>query len=372
MLVASDPVLKWEDNPADLVIWPNPTTHQLFNFTVRKEFESALDLGCGCGVQALGAAPHCESVLATDLNPRAAEFTAFNARLNGIENVRSAAGDCFDPAGDSRFDLIVANPPFFITPSSGLTYCENDLDLDLFSRRLAREAPAHLTECGFFQMICEWVEIEGQPWRERIAEWMNATGCDAWVIKQYTMTPSKYGSERSHQRPPGGARAFYSDWIAYSHRNQIIAIHGGLITMRKRTGANWLRIDDRPVSLDAAVGDLILAGFRARDVLDSNQDGALLEARPRLAAGVRLVQLLGASGQGWKQESLRLHLAGGMPRQIDIDPGVAEFIAQFDGIRKLGDVIQAFAQKANAPPGRVTQESLAVTKRLLSDGYVEI
>ncbi|HEY7336449.1 MAG TPA: methyltransferase [Bryobacteraceae bacterium] len=370
MLVASDPVLKWEDDPADLVLWPNPTTEQLFNFTIRKPFGSALDLGCGCGVQALGAATHCGSVTATDLSARAAEFTVFNARLNGIENVECAAGDGFDPVRGRRFDLIVANPPFFITPSSGLSYCENSLGLDLFCRRLAREAADHLNEQGFFQMVCEWVEIEGEPWRNRIAEWMEGSGCDAWAIKQYSMTPSKYGSERAHQRPPGGEHEFFAEWIAYARANRIAAVHGGVISMRKRSGKNWLRIDEEPISLKAAVGDVVLGAFSARDVLDV--EAGLMRLRPRLAADARLVQLMGASDGQWSRQSLRLHLTGAMPRQIDIDPAVAQFIAQFDGKRRLDELIQALAERVNAPAQQVAGESIAVVRKLLAEGYIEV
>ena len=41
---------------------------------------SALDLGTGCGIQALLAAKHSERVVATDVNERALAFAAFNAR----------------------------------------------------------------------------------------------------------------------------------------------------------------------------------------------------------------------------------------------------------------------------------------------------
>ena len=33
------------------------------------------------------------------------------------------------------------------------------------------------------QMLCEWAQIKDQPWEERIAEWLQQTGCDAWVMK---------------------------------------------------------------------------------------------------------------------------------------------------------------------------------------------
>jgi SAM-dependent methyltransferase len=374
LLVASDPVLRWEDDPTDLVLWPNPTTHQLFNFTIRKPFRSAFDLGCGCGIQALGAAAHCESVVAADLNARAAEFSAFNARLNGIANVEFLAGDCYQPVEGRTFDLIVANPPFFITPSSGLMYCENSLDLDLFCRKLAREAPRYLNESGFFQMVCEWVEIQGQLWHERIAEWMDQSGCDAWVLRQYSLSPSKYGSERAHQRPPGSdpeGHEFFSNWISYVHQKKITAIHGGLIAMRKRSGANWLRIEDEPVSVDSPFGDLILEGFEARDLLDGKVDAELMELSPRLAQHTRLVQVMGPSDQGWSPRALRLQLTGPRSRQIDIDPGVAQFIGGLTGAARLGQLIQQMAGRADAPPEQVARECVAVIRKLLAQGYLQ-
>lgn len=375
LLVASDPVLKWEDDPSDLVLWPNPTTQQLFNLTIRKPFDSALDLGSGCGIQALGAAEHCKSVVATDLNPRAAEFTAFNARLNGISNVECLTGDSFEPVKGRAFDLIVANPPFFITPDSGLLFCENSLELDLFCRRLAREASQYLNESGFFQMVCEWVELKDQPWRDRIAEWVESTGCDAWVIHQYSMSTSKYGGERGHQRPPNtdaDGHRFFADWLAYAHTKKIAAVHGGLITLRKRSGPNWLRIENEPVSLDAPIGDLILDGFLARDLLDANSDVALMEIRPRLAKEARLVQTLGQSDQGWGGRSLRLHLVGQRPRQIDIDPSVAQFVARCNGSARLGELVQELAVSAAAPVDRVARESVGIVRKLLAEGYLEV
>ena len=36
--------------------------------------------------------------------------------LNRIDNVAIAEGDLFEPAGDLRFDLIVSNPPFVVSP----------------------------------------------------------------------------------------------------------------------------------------------------------------------------------------------------------------------------------------------------------------
>src|SRR5581483_11200196 len=94
----------------------------LAKLTVRRRVGSALDLGTGCGILALLAADHAGRVVATDVNPRAVNMAAFNARLNGLENVEALTGDLLAPVRGRRFGLIVANPPFVISPESGYLY----------------------------------------------------------------------------------------------------------------------------------------------------------------------------------------------------------------------------------------------------------
>ncbi|HYC19467.1 MAG TPA: HemK2/MTQ2 family protein methyltransferase [Candidatus Bathyarchaeia archaeon] len=71
--------------------------------------DSVLEVGTGCGVIAKRLAERARCVIATDKNPRAVE----NARLNGVEAIM---GDLFADL-DSRFDLIIFNPPYL--PSRG-------------------------------------------------------------------------------------------------------------------------------------------------------------------------------------------------------------------------------------------------------------
>ena len=39
-------------------------------------------------------------------------------------------GDCFEPVAGRAFDLILSNPPFFITPQTDFVFCENPMELD--------------------------------------------------------------------------------------------------------------------------------------------------------------------------------------------------------------------------------------------------
>ncbi len=70
---------------ADAVMGPGPTTLELLRNLPARCDGAVLDLGTGAGTFALALAGRGASrVVATDLNPRAASITRFNARLNGL------------------------------------------------------------------------------------------------------------------------------------------------------------------------------------------------------------------------------------------------------------------------------------------------
>ena len=66
--------------------------------------DSVLEVGTGCGIIAKMVAKRARCVMATDKNPRAVA----NAKLNGVEAIM---GDLFADL-DSRFDLVIFNPPY--------------------------------------------------------------------------------------------------------------------------------------------------------------------------------------------------------------------------------------------------------------------
>jgi methylase of polypeptide subunit release factors len=86
--------------------------------------KKVLDIGCGSGVIALYAAKlGAESVVATDIDPRALENTRFNARRLGFAKkietrlVRPEDPGAFAVARPGEvFDVIVSNPPWQVDP----------------------------------------------------------------------------------------------------------------------------------------------------------------------------------------------------------------------------------------------------------------
>lgn len=85
--------------------------HELVRDEV-KPSDRVLDMGAGCGINALLAALTSSDVVAVDINPKAVEATAANAVRNGLaDRIQVAISDLFD-AVQGSFDVIAFNPPF--------------------------------------------------------------------------------------------------------------------------------------------------------------------------------------------------------------------------------------------------------------------
>jgi 16S rRNA (guanine1207-N2)-methyltransferase len=102
------------------------------------EGDQVLDIGCGAGV--IGVAAHrrgAASVDMVDANLLAVQAAARNAARLSVPG-RVVAGNVYEPVRDSRYDLIVSNPPF---------HRGKDIDLSV-ADRLIGEAPRHLLPGG--------------------------------------------------------------------------------------------------------------------------------------------------------------------------------------------------------------------------------
>ncbi|OAP22621.1 MULTISPECIES: HemK2/MTQ2 family protein methyltransferase [Amycolatopsis] len=124
---------------------------QLLGEAVLDEVEAGdrvLEMGAGCGVNALIAATKASEVLAVDINPAAVENAKDNALRNGLDDrVEVRRSDIFSDV-DGVFDLIVFNPPFsWFTPRNMLEAATADENYGALTR-FFREAREHLSEKG--------------------------------------------------------------------------------------------------------------------------------------------------------------------------------------------------------------------------------
>jgi methylase of polypeptide subunit release factors len=377
LLLASDSFQQLA-SPAgvDHVLGLNRTARYLLDFTVPRAARETLDLCSGSGIHGLAAAARSGRVTCADLNPRATAFAAFNAALNGVDNVDCVTGDRFAPVAGRRFDHVICNPPFVLAPAAEYVYRDNPLPLDAFVAGLAREAPAFLEEGGCFQMICEWVEVAGEPWQNRVGRWLEGNGCDVWLLRDYEGDPARYAEMRLRERLPAGEEEderVFRRWVEHYETHGVVAIHGGLVAMRRRDGTNWLRIDEVGEAHAKGLGKAVLDGFTARDFLDAHHDDErLLGARLRVADGCRLVQDHRWADGTWRPGPLRLGQADGLRQRIDLDPGVAAFLGRFDGGGTVAEVLAELAAEVHAAPAEISAETLRAVRRMVELGFLQV
>ena len=352
------------------------STIALSNLTIRRQSRRTLDLGAGCGVHAFLAAPHSDHTVAVDINPRAVQLAQFNAKLNAISNIECLQGDFFKPVTDQKFDLVVSNPPFVISPETRFIYRDGGMEADSVTRKIVREVPRFLHEGGFCQILCNWAETNGQDWQKRLENWFEGTGCDAWVMRSESLTAATYASTWiKHTEFFDQATKFaerFQKWMAYYERLGIESVGAGLITMRKAEGkANWFSADESPKKMLGPCGESIARGFELRDFLETvRDDNTLLNSRLRHSPDIRLEQQFEPAEQGWKATASFISLSKGFAYKGNSDPLIANLLIKCDGQKPLNDLIPDMAASLGADPEQIAPTLCQLIRKLIEQGFL--
>jgi len=373
LLLLSD----WPRSPSrplrpDHVLGPNPSAALLANVTVRPQVGSVLDLGTGCGIQALLAARHAGRVVATDLNRRAVAIAAFNAGLNDA-HVDCVEGDLFEPVHGQCFDLVVSNPPFVISPDASFMFRDSDSGGEGIARRIISGVSRRLNQRGFCQLLMNWADIDGVDWRERIEQAFADCGCNAWVLSLQRAEPDVYASLwiQHEVRTASAVGDTLDEWLRYYEHEGITGISWCVVTMRRAPGLDaWFRLDELPSGIHTPAGNHLLRCFEAHELLAGLGDEALLELRPRLAPETRLEQHFTPASDGWAPGEGRLRLAGGLPVEPSVDTGVANLLASCDGSLPLRELLAQAAAAAGMPTDTVVRAGAGVARQLIETGFL--
>ena len=375
LYVAFDLPRRLQEGMPDYVMGIGRSSITLANLTVRRNSTATLDLGTGCGIQALQAARHSDHVFAADLNPRAVSMAAFNAKLNNLHNMECVEGDLFAPVAGKKFDLVISNPPFVISPENQYIYRDGGMEGDELCRKIVREVPAFLNEGGFCQILCNWVEKAGQDWQARLADWFRGTGCDAWVMRSETQDIETYATTWIRHTELHDTSEFaprFEQWVRYYEGQGIHAMSAGVITMRRTERRTpWFRADDAPRAMIGPAGEAIERGFELYDFLETvRDDAALLGSRLLFSPDISLVRRLLPSSEGWQEDAMTLSLNRGFSYSGEVDQYVADILIACDGQNRLDQVIEKIAALPGIDPGTLKPTFCMVVRRLIEHGFL--
>jgi len=353
---------------SDHVLGISPASTSLAQLTIRDRVARALDLGTGCGVQALHLADHADRVVATDVNPRALWITRFNAALNDVaERVDVRDGSFFEPVRDERFDLIATNPPFVISPATGerLVYRDSGLPGDRVVEDIVRAAPAHLTEGGWCQILANWVISADEPWDDRLAGWL-CDEVDALVIQREVLDPAAYVElwlkDSGHHGGPDYLRR-YDTWLSWFEQQRIEAVGFGWINLH-RTGRDDPRREllEWPYDVEQPVAPALRAWGEAVRVDVS------AESRLVLAPDVQQ-ETIGAPGAA-DPETVLLRQQRGLRRARRTDTVEAALAGACDGELTVGQILDAVAQLLGLDPVQTRATYLPMAQELVREGFL--
>lgn len=374
--VASDWSTRRTGHPVapDHVLGVGGASTMLAQCTVRPDVDTALDIGTGCGVQALHLAGHARRVVGTDISSRCLDLAAFNAALNGMA-LELRRGSLFEPVKGERFDLVVSNPPFVIgSPDAARhDYRDSGLAGDAVCEALVRDASAHLSEGGWCQLLANWEITDGDDWAAGPRGWVEASDLDAWVIQREVQDPAEYvetwlrdAGEQLHDAATG---ALYDEWLEGLTRRGVIGVGFGLVTLR-RSGRSvparrfqhasqpWVQ----PVAADVeqwfAVQDLLAAGA-AQVLLAPLRVAAdvLVEERRRPGEEATATSLVRTTGMAWSGP---------------VDTFGLAVLDGLDGVRAAGEVVAQVAEQQGVDAGEALAASVPVLVHLAEEGFLRV
>lgn len=321
--------------------------------TIRQPARSALDLGTGCGVQALLASRHAERVVATDVHERALTYARINAALNEITNVELRKGDLFEPVSGERFDLIVSNPPFVVSPDSELVFRDSHLPGHEVSRVVIGEAQERLEKGGHATILCSWIAPTDDHWSMPLREWV-VDGSDALLLQFTSVTPLEYAATWTGE---------IDRWLAYYGNEAIERISTGAAVLRRRAGG-------RVVAYQANSAPRQNAGDQLVRILDAEplDDHSLLAGRFRLV-GHRLRQEASYADDGYTIELTGVEIAGS-PLNVRVEPLAVHALPRLDASTSVADVIERTARETGLDQRNLEAATLTSVRRLYARGFL--
>ena len=367
----------------------------LAGLTPRTRVRSALDLGCGCGIQTLYLLRHAEHVVATDISERALAFTAFNAALAGVcvmgdpdagsggggGRLELLRGSLLEPVAGRRFDLIASNPPFVLTPpavrEAGLPLMEYRDAGGPVLPELVAGLREHLEPGAAAVMLGNWEHRGADSWREAVATWI-PEGLDGWVIEREVQDPVEYATMwlrdggLTSERDAEGFDAALGAWIDDFEVRGVQGVGFGYLIVHRplRPRDPWRLLEEVTTSGQGVLGHHVAEVLEVRERLAGLDDDAVADLRPVLAPDVTEERhfIPGAV----EPTVILLRQGGGLGRTIRASTVVAALAGVADGELSVGQIASAVVALTGEDAIGLRAEMVEATRHLITVGFLTI
>jgi len=360
---------------ADHVLGVGGASLTLSGLMLDRRVGSALDLGTGCGIQAMHAARHADRVVATDISARALEFAAFNARLNNFHNIEFRLGSLFDPVAGERFDHIVSNPPFVITPRVAAVpsyqYRDGGMVGDSLIAAVVAGIGEHLAPGGVAQLLANWEYSAVEGGLDRVVGWLRATGLGGWAIEREVQDVALYAETwiRDGGTRPGAAfDKLSAAWLDDFEARGVTAVGFGYLALQ--AGSTLDRAERLHGPVASGLGPHVGDSLASHDRLEELDDDALGRQHLTVAPDVTEERHYWPGAE--HPTVMTLRQGSGFQRQVPLETGMAALVGACDGELSVRAIVAAIAQLLELDEAELSVELLPGIRELVFCGFLTL
>ncbi|MFV0373540.1 methyltransferase [Microbacterium sp.] len=366
--------------PTDHVLGVGGASLTLAGLQLTSPAGPVLDVGTGCGIQALRARRVAGRAVATDVSHRALAFTRLNAQLNDVGDIEVRHGNLFDPVAGEQFDRVVSNPPFVITPRvAGVPeyeYRDGGLAGDALVARVVSGVGAVLAPRGVAQLLGNWEYGADGDGLERVRGWVAASPVplDAWVVERERLDPLAYAElwVRDGGTVPGTAEydRLITAWLADFADRGVTGIGFGYVLLRRPAAGTptLARYERATQPVAGALGAHLTAALAAWDRIAAMDDVALAATVLTVATDVSEARHHTPGEE--HPRVIELRQGGGFARTVPVDPALAALVGACDGDLPLGTLIDAVAELMEVDAGALRADLLPRVRELVFTGFL--
>jgi SAM-dependent methyltransferase len=354
----------------DPVMGPGPTTLELAAALDTDGVAALLDVGCGAGSFALlAAARGVAHVVGVDIDPRALDYSRFNARLNRVD-CEWLVGDLGAPVAGRRFDAVVSQPAYVPRPPGidDTTYLHGGARGDELALRLLGEIPGLLGPRGRAWVLFDTPSARGQELVARVRTSLREPALDTIVAALPASTTRMYATAYATLVDPTlgeGYRGAVEHYTGHFQSLGIDALRHVLVHVERTQGDRAGSVFLEPANLRAIDRELV-ARVRAGVRLLAQSDAALLEAAVTPAPAATLIYEEALGGE--PRARTRVQIGRGLEQELSDTAGA--LLQSLRDHQPVRAAIAAYAEAIDASPQEVVKSALDFVRRGLASGLL--
>ena len=357
------------------VVYPamTPSTAHFIETLPSDPCDSLLDLCTGSGIAALLSASRCaREVLATDITEASALSVEFNRLLNGIENLKVARGDLYDPVGEAMFDRILAHTPFMPSLKPAEIYAYGGEFGDQLMRRIIKGLPRHLQPGGRLYCIGAGPDLQGEPFETRLRGWLGDRNAefDVFAFERQLFDPI-YIANQQAAKTRGGPEEIEQWKKLFDHYRVEHLVYASVVIQRKAAPSAPVTVRRRR---GERLGSAEIEWLRVWETTAADPSflQTILESKPAATNDLELHAIHRLQDGELTAQKLTLETTYPFTVDCTISPWTAFLIPRCDGKTTTRDLL-AFLKENKLVAADESEERFAdFLCVLISGGFLEI